>query len=192
MANPDTTGRPLRVHRRYLLDRQSQLQFSLLVLLVVSGIGLLYAVAIYYLVDSDLVRGRSAGQVRTVLLLVHAAYFIVCGILLFATVLLLTHRFVGPAYVMQMAVEKMRRGDYSGRLSLRDRDFHTGLAGQLREWRAELVARDNARMEVFARLQRCMDDGNDAEARKLVAKLVVGHAAGRVQPEPGLGTRAVA
>ena len=101
MANPDTTGRTMRVNRRYLLDRPSQLQFSMVVLLVVSGIGLLYAVAIYYLVDSDLLRGRSTDEIRTVLLLVHVAYFMVCGILLFSTVLLLTHRFVGPAYVMR-------------------------------------------------------------------------------------------
>jgi len=192
MANPDTTGRSLRVNRRYLLDRPSQLQFSMIVLLVVSGVGLLYAVAIYFLVDSDLLQGRSADHIRTVLLLVHVAYFMVGGILLFATVLLLSHRFVGPAYVMQRAVENMRRGDYSGRLSLRKGDFHAGLAKQLRDWRGELVAQDDARMEILARLQRCMDEGNEAEARRLVAQLVVGHAAGRVEPEAGLGTRAVA
>ena len=51
------------------------------------------------------------------------------------TSIVLSHRFVGPAYVMHNAVAKMREGDYTGRLSLREHDGHTVLAAELTKLR---------------------------------------------------------
>ena len=172
MADPAHTPPRAKFHRRYLLDARPQLTFAALVLCVLAGIGLLYASAVYFLADTELLRDRPVEEVRTVLLIVHTAYFVVGGAILFVTVLLLTHRFVGPAYVMQRAVAGMRRGDYSARLGLRKRDSHRAAVAELRLLRDELAEREDARREMLQRLERFLEAGEMTGARNCVQELL--------------------
>lgn len=177
MADPAQPPKRASIHRRYLIEPRSQLGFAGLVLCVLAGIGLLYASAVFFLADTDLLRDRSVGEMRTVLLLVHTAYFVVGGAILFVTVLLLTHRFVGPAYVMHRAVEGMRRGDYSARLRLRRRDCHRDLVAQLRLLRDEMAEREDAQQGTLERLDAYLAAGDAAGARALLQELLARSAA---------------
>ncbi len=177
MAAPEQQGKPKFFHRQYLLERGTQLPFALLILGVLVGLGTLYAGAVWFLADTHLMRDRSAGEVRTVLLLVHTGYGVIGGGILFISTLLLTHRFVGPSFVMRQAVAKMRRGDFTGRLNLRRRDYHKELAEELRQLRDELAERHDRRTLTLESLEACLAKGDVAGARILVAEL-------REQPQP--------
>ena len=130
------------VKRRYLLDRSSQLSVMWWVLVTFAGIGVLYAFAVFVLLGSDVMAGKSIGEARLLLLLVQAGYFIVGGTILAALVLMLTHRFTGPAHLMRRAVEAMRQGDYTQRvLPVRGGDYLKELAQELSLLQQELAAR---------------------------------------------------
>ena len=172
MADPIQPPRRVKIPRRYLLDPRPQLTFALLVLTALGGIGLLYASAVYFLADTGLLGGRTVAEVRSFLLMIHTAYFVVGGAILFVTVVLLTHRFVGPAYVIQRAVEGMRRGDFSVRLELRKRDCHRAVVEQLGLLRDELAEREDARQKTGQRLERCLDAGDTTGARACLQQLL--------------------
>ena len=176
MSDSGHSDKPRYVNRRYLLDRPSQISVTVHLLSVLAGIGLLYAVAVYVLLPSDLLDRKSMMQLRKILLGVHTAYFVVGGAILAVMALLLTHRYAGPAFVMQRAVQAMRQGDYSSRLNLRLRDFHKPLAKELALLRDELAAKEAARSELLRELERALDAGKEPHVRALLAQL---------QEEPG-------
>ncbi|MDJ0976753.1 MAG: hypothetical protein QNJ98_20020 [Planctomycetota bacterium] len=170
MSDSGKTGsRPKRI--RFLLDRRSQLTIAWQVVGVLAGVGLLYAVAVYFLVGSDIVREGSLGDMRILLLCVHALYFLLGGAILLVVTLLITHRFVGPAYVMKNAIAEMRRGRYDARLSTRTRDFHKDLSEELRLLQSELEAGAVRRADLLARLAQCLDEGRIEAAGELIAQL---------------------
>lgn len=163
--------KPSFFKRQYLLDRASQLPFALLILGILVGIGTLYAAAVYFLAGTHLLRGTPVGEMRLVLLLIHTGYGLIGGGIFFLAVLLLTHRFVGPAYVMEQAVRKLRTQDFTARLSLRKRDYHKGLAEQLRLLRDELAEQQDARTLAHERLEALLEAGQVREALTVVRDL---------------------
>ena len=179
MSDSGPSEKPSFVNRRYLLDRPSQMSVTIHLLSVLAGVGLLYAVAVYVLLGSELLDGKSMAELRRVLLGVHTAYFVVGGTILALTALLLTHRYAGPAFVMQRAVHAMRQRDYSSRLHLRLRDFHKPLAQELALLRDELAAQATLRTDLLRELERTLDAGDESHARTVLAKL-------REQSEPKL------
>ena len=172
MSAPGPSGKPSLVNRRYLLDRSSQMSVTIHLLSVLACIGLLYAVAVYVLLGSELLYGKTMAELRQVLLGIHTAYFVVGGTILALTALLLTHRYAGPAFVMQRAVRAMRQQDYTSRLNLRVRDFHKPLATELALLRDELAEREDARAEQLRELERSLDAGDEATTRALLAQLM--------------------
>jgi hypothetical protein len=172
MSASGPSGKPSFVYRRYLLDRPSQMTVTIHLLCVLAGIGLLYAVAVYALLGSELLSGWTAAELRRVLLGVHTAYFVVGGTVLALVALLLTHRYAGPAFVMQRAVQAMREGDYTSRLELRRHDFHKPLATELALLRDELAAREEGRAKLLGELEQSLDAGDEAATRALLAKLM--------------------
>lgn len=157
--------------RRYLIDRAAQLPFALLIIAVVVGIGTLYAAAIYFLAGTHLLRDSTVGEMRLVLLLLHAGYGLIGGAILFLAVLLLTHRFVGAAYVLEQAIQKMRRHDFTARLNLRKHDYHKSLAEELHLLRDELAEQHDARTLAYERIEALLEQGDLAGARRLVGDL---------------------
>ncbi len=140
-------------------------------LLVLTGIGALYAVAVWFLIGSDLIWGGSLGQMRLVLMGVHAAYFVIGGGILLVATLLVTHRYAGPALVMERAVDSMRRGEYDTRLSTRAGDFHKDLTLKLRHLRDELREREDARTTLLTELEACLEQGDIAGGRARAEEL---------------------
>ena len=84
---------------------------------------------------------------------------------------MLTHKFVGPAYVFRRALEGMREGDYGRRLALRKSDYFQELAKEFVEVRDRWVARDRAVLEGLARIEACVAAGDDRQAAETVRSL---------------------
>lgn len=170
MTDPGKTGRrPKRL--TFLLDRRGQVGVACRVVALLAGIGVLYAVAVWFLLGSDLVTEANLGEVRLVFLGLHTLYFVLGGAILLVGTLVLTHRFAGPAYVMRIAVARMRRGEYDVRLTTRETDYHKELSEELRQLRDELVAREQRRAHVLVDLQRSLDQGDTARAAELLQLL---------------------
>ena len=174
MSPPGRTGKQSFIRRRYLLDRSSQVSVTLHLVSVLAGIGCLYAVAVYVLLGSDMMSGKTTAEMRGVLLGVQLAYFVVGGAILVLTALLLTHRYVGPAHVMRLAIRAMRAADYRPRLNVRRRDYHKSLTRELAVLGDELAAREAERMSLLKDLERSLDAGDDAAARVILQRLLGG------------------
>lgn len=172
MTDSGRQPKPTHVPRKFLLDRPSQLSVSGLTILVVGGIGLLYGVALYHLLDPDFVRAKGVEDMRHLLLLVHTGYFLIGGTFLLITLVLLTHRFVGPARVVRQAIAKMRAGDFTARLNLRRRDYHGRLAAEVALLRDELAAREGARARTLRRIERCLETHDTQQAHDLLRHLL--------------------
>jgi hypothetical protein len=167
MSESASSQVPTKAHRtRYLLDRAAQLSVTWHLLGVLGGTFLLYAVAIFFLMGPGPVASMSADEARSLLLYVHLGYFGLGGAILAVTVLLLTHRFVGPAHVMRTAVEGMRRGDHSHRLDLRKRDYLQALAQELELMRTELADREARMRDALTLAHRRLDAGDERGARE--------------------------
>lgn len=165
MTEPGIPDKRSRIARRYLLDRSSQIPVVLYIVGTVAGIGLLYAFAVFVLLGSEAMADKSIAENRYLMLTVHAAYSIVGGAILFVLVLLLTHRFTGPAFVMRRAIKCMRKGDYSERLKLRPRDYHKELAQQLALLQKELAVREHAQAELLRDIAQALEEGDLERAR---------------------------
>lgn len=157
--------------RRYLIDGASQLRIAFHILGVVLLIGVLDAVAVYVVSDPSVQGMQSLVDTRLLLLGVHAACLLLGGAFLFWIVVKETHRYAGPAFVMQRALEGMRKGDYGQRLSLRTTDYHNDLAAALDELRSEFAAREVKNARTLHRLERGLEDQDDHAIRASLRSL---------------------
>lgn len=168
-----------RSRKVYLLDRASQASVAWNLILALAALGLLYAYAIYFLLSPEAIRETTVEGVRSLMLMVHAAYFGIGGAILAVWILLLAHRYSGPAFVMRRAIQAMRKGDFSTRLLLRKRDYHRELASELCEFRAELHARTETQRRLLEQAQAALKEGDVVAARQAIA-----HALGAALPQP--------
>lgn len=166
--------------RRYLIDAPSQLNVAFHVVGVLVLIGVLDAVAVFVLSDPSLQGTRSLADVSLLLLAVHAGCVLLGGAFLFWIVVKLTHRYAGPAFVMQRALVGMRKGDFGQRLSLRMTDYHGELAEAMNDLRSEIAAREVKNARVLHRLERGLKEQDD---RAVQASL---HSLGLALPIPPL------
>jgi hypothetical protein len=164
MSSPSRSRWPWHRRRQYVIDAPTQTAVVVRLVAVLVGIGVLYAVAVYVLLTADLMNAMRADETRRFLVVVHTAYFALGASILTVSVLLLTHRFVGPAYVMRQALEGMRKGDSTRRLTLRKTDYLKSLAAELSAFRAEWVAREGAREADLERLDECLRAGDHEAA----------------------------
>lgn len=170
MSDSAGGGRPQK-RSRFLLNRPGQSTIAWRLAGILAGVCLLYATAVWFLVGSDLVQGASIAEMRRLLLGVHAAYFVIGGGILLITTLLLTHRYAGPALVMERAVAAMRRGDYDEVLSTRDKDFLKSLTAELSALRDEMRTREERREEMLERLQAGVEAGDVTVVRAILEDL---------------------
>ena len=80
----------------------------------------------------------------------------------------LSHRFVGPAFVVRRALQGIMEGRFDERLELRGSDYLQDLAATARELRSFIEARDGQ----LADVRGLLDDGKVEEARALLGKIV--------------------
>lgn len=156
---------------RYLIDWRSQLGVAWEVLAVLTCAFLLYAVGILFLTGDEPLFEIAAEDFQTFFLIVNAAFLLVSAAIFGFLAIILTHRFVGPAYVIEKAIVAMGRGDNASRLKLRKRDHLKSLAAEVEKLRARLQAEEAERAEALADLERCLVEGDNAAARELCTRL---------------------
>jgi hypothetical protein len=171
MDTPPASGRPPQRRRQYLIDRPTQVSVTAHVVGVLIGLGALYAVVAQLLFDVRALMTMEPERARQFMTLVHVAYVSLSGALMALTVLLLTHRFVGPAMVIRRAIEGMRQGDYGRRLTLRRRDYLKPLAQELEALRADVAGREAVRRKLLGALDRCIEARDLASAREFLDEL---------------------
>ena len=153
--DPPPMSRPKLFRRKYLIDRPDQLRLIGQLLL---GLVLLTAAnvaGLYIALDDDSISSMHP-TMHDALVEAILGFFLVASIMIVLLGIILTHRFVGPAYVMRTAVEGMLTGDYSRRLTLRKGDYLQSLAAKLAQLRDHYAAREREVSTAVAEAERCI------------------------------------
>jgi hypothetical protein len=154
---PPPSGRPRFWRKKYLIDKPTQLRISGWLLGGLLGIAIMYVLAMLVFLSPAALEGMESDAVRRLLLTANLAYFLFAGILIVTLAVLLSHRFVGPAFVFKNALEAMGRGDYTKRLSLRRTDYMQDVAAGLVAVRTAWLERDRKVVEAAEQLERCLE-----------------------------------
>lgn len=150
--------------RRYLIERTSQLSFVARITLVLLGLGVVEGLGFFVLAGGEWGSQTLEGALP-LLLGVHAAAILVGGTFLGWVVIKLTHRYVGPAFVMGRALAGIRRGEYGHRLKLRHTDYLEDLAKEIEDLREEIAKRDVQQARSLHRLERSLDEDDTSAIR---------------------------
>ena len=102
MKKSDLLNLVLR-RKKYLLDKEVQLGVLVHILSVLMGVAVLYALATRVFVSEEALAAMTAVQMRQFLLVVNSVYFILTAAIISTLTVLLTHRFIGPVYVIRQA-----------------------------------------------------------------------------------------
>jgi hypothetical protein len=168
---PQGHGEPDR-RRTFVLDDPSQ-STSIIAVLSVLGAGALFGGIAFFLLGRPNVLGHATvADAAPTLIAALVGCFVVAGLVAAPVVMRLTHRYVGPAYVMRRALRGMRLGDYGCRLTLRKDDFLQSLAKEIETHRSDIARRDVERARLLHRLRQMLDDGDIAGARAHLGRLV--------------------
>ena len=168
-ATPAATTKHRR--KRFMVDWRHQLAVTAQLLGVLFGVGLLYAIGLLVLPDQDAMAELASDEARQVFLRANAIYFALGAAILGVVSIMLTHRVAGPAFVLERAVQGMRKGDFSQRLSLRRRDYLKELASAIESFRDEIVAKDAEQRRCATDLLHCIDEKDLDGARELAKRL---------------------
>jgi hypothetical protein len=173
MDSPAVTPprRPKPLRRKYLIDKPTQLRVMLSLVLGLAAIAVSFvgALVVYFSPDGDTT--LTGQEVRALLLKVNWVYFGLAAVVLAELVLVLTHRFVGPAYVFRRALDGILAGRYDERLSLRKSDFLRDIAVKLTEVRDRWHAREDETSRACERIEECLAMGDVDGARSALAHL---------------------
>jgi hypothetical protein len=183
-----------RTYKRTItvVDRQLQLSLAFKLTAAMAGIGGLYALALYVLPAAGSMDRMSALETRQFFLYTNTIYFALATGILFTLALILTHRIAGAVLVIERAIRATIKGDYSQRLTLRDRDYLKPLAATIRDWRDHLQATESEQRTCIADLERCLQEGDTAAAKELLAKLAATLPGSDAGSRAGEGTEAQA
>ena len=157
--------------RQYVVDGPMQYGAAGQLLVGLGLIGLLFAVGMFVFLGDDAMSGMNLTVIREFLLMANAIYFVLAAVILSVLTLLITHRFAGPAYVMDRAVQGMLAGDYGKRLALRKRDYMKKLAGGLVELRTTWAQHEEQSQAALEKLHVCLQEQRFDDAEKIVVEL---------------------
>ena len=107
-------------------------------------------------------------EVTQLLLKANAIYFVVSACVLGTLMILLTHRFAGPGFVIERAVRNMLDRKYDTRVKLRKRDYMQSAAAAVEKLRVRLKDQDDA----LRNLRSCLDEQDMDGAREILDRLV--------------------
>lgn len=169
MPSKTSTGRPWVWRRRYVIDRPLQMGIAAHLMAGLGGVALLCAAALYVFLGGQTVPGLD--PLRRFLLIANATYFVLAAGILTLLTVLLTHRFAGPAFVMQQAIRGMLTGDFGKRLNLRRKDYLKDLAADLDQLRHAWVRHDETTRIALADLQVALDKRDFEQAKTILTGL---------------------
>lgn len=162
--------------KRWLLDTSSQSPALFAVTGVVGAIALLQFVGARLLGESALVERLDSDEIGWIALAFNLGYFVLMVGALVVVLVRETHRFVGPALVLERAVSALDRGDWQPRLTLRKGDHLGSLAAALATHGHRLAAQAAERGELLARLDQALATGDLPRAKAAAGALRALHA----------------
>lgn len=168
MSEPNP--KPANRRRQFSLDDRSQSTALLHLLVLLAATGAATAVLAYVLSRAGVLGTAALGDAFPAVLAGLAGCFVLAGLVAVPVVMRLTHRYVGPAYVMRRALKGMRLGDYGCRLTLRQTDFLHDLAEEINAHRSDLARRDLERQRLLTRLDQLLRAGDFDDARALLTE----------------------
>lgn len=171
MTNQGDSQRSKVKRRKYVIDWRLQMAITAQLLGVLFGVGCLYTVGVFVLPKGDALTELSASDVSEVIMRANAIYFALGAAILGTIAILLTHRVAGPAFVVERAVDGMRKGLFEHRLKLRRRDYLKPLAAAVDGLREDLLKHRSERAKIVTDLDRCLQEGDVAAARELIVAL---------------------
>jgi len=152
---------------RYIIDWRPQVSATSQILGCLAGMILIHAVGILYATRTDAFVEMDANDVTQLLLKANAIYFVVSAFVLGTLMILLTHRFAGPGFVIERAVRNMLEGKYDSRIKLRKRDYMQSVAAAVEKLRVRLKGQDEALRD----LRACLEEKDVEGAREILARL---------------------
>jgi hypothetical protein len=162
------------MRRNYLIDKPTQYRLIGQLLLGFFVIGAANALGIYLFFGGGPNSTPGAIEMRDTLMRAILGFFVVVSFLIVMLGVILTHRFVGPGYVLRLAVEGMLEGDYARRLTLRKGDYMQDLAAKMAELREKWLGREQEVAKTVAEVQRCLDAKDLDRARELLSSVAAG------------------
>lgn len=156
---------------RYIIDWKTQLGSTSKILLVVTVLCSLYAAGTFFLTRDVPLFEMGPDQFRAFLIKIYAVYLLVSSAIFAVLAISLTHRFVGPAFVVERALKGIQKGDYTPRVKLRKGDHLQGLATTAQELRDFLQDREQQQQQVVEDLARCIEENDLEAAKELLTRL---------------------
>jgi methyl-accepting chemotaxis protein len=181
MASPATRPNARR-RGTYIVDRELQFAFVFHFVAALALMGALYVAAVYLLPNAVVLEELGADEMRAYLLRSNLVYFVLATALLCGLSILLTHRVAGPARVIEHAVDGIRDGDFSRRLTLRKRDYLKGLAASVAQLSAHVRKREGERLALLRSIDRCLEENDLPAARELLHQLGLPEEAPETEP----------
>jgi len=170
---------------RYVVDWRSQIGTALQIVGVLAGICVICAVGVSFIKSNDALEAMAPEAIRNFLFRATGVQFVINAITLTILAVYLTHRFAGPAFVLERAIRETLKGDHSRPVRLRGRDYLKPLASAVEELRQRTETQEKLLAEVTARLQASDADGArellQAPAAQKPAAAEVDEAAATVQ-----------
>jgi len=144
---------------RYVVDWRAQFGTALQIVGVLAAICLICAVGVNFVKSNEALEAMAPEAIRNFLFRATSVQFVINAITLTILAVYLTHRFAGPAFVLERAVRESLKGDHSRPVKLRERDYLKPLAGAVEELRHRAEDQERLIAEVTARLEASDADG---------------------------------
>ena len=157
--------------RKHVVDVRAQVGVALRILAPVAAVSLMSGAAVLLFLRRDDTTILHVADLQRFLWIANGIYFVLLVSVLTVASLILTHRWAGPALVIQDALDGMRRGDHTQRLELRRSDYLKGVASRLAALREDLARDRRALDESLCNLEGALADGDTATAARIVAGL---------------------
>ncbi|MHC4930888.1 MAG: hypothetical protein ACYTGV_01680 [Planctomycetota bacterium] len=157
--------------RHYIIDSKSQIGPTSQIVTTLIIVCIVFAVGLLYFTKDNPLFEMDADEFRGFILQVFALYLLVSVTIFSVMVISLTHRFVGPANVIQRALTGILEGEYTRRVTLRRKDHLKSLAESVDDLREKLRVREESRHKLLADLERCLVERDLSAASELVQRL---------------------
>jgi HAMP domain-containing protein len=167
----ETSPRSTSKRGRYLIEARTQLAVALPLMAIPLVVALAYALAVYVLPGEAALSALTPEEARNISFRASVVYLGFAAVAMAAAAVFLTHRFVGPAWVIERAIRGMSAGEYDQRVSLRPRDHLQSLASAVTELRDELRAQDGRRRQLAREAVSLLDEDDRKGARDLLLQL---------------------
>jgi hypothetical protein len=169
MAEPSQPTHAKR--RKYVLDARWQYSVSAGVAGTALATGLLFFLGTYLLASGDPIESLSGTETAMLALTVNALYFLILAGLLFWVVLRITHAVVGPAMLLERAIDGLKEGRFDCRLSLRRGDYLKSLASSIQRLSIEIQKQQAERERLCGEIENAALHGDRDKLPKLLQEL---------------------